>query len=144
MKKIMLVGRTGAGKTSFCQAINDWAIEYKKTQAIEIINNAIDTPGEYVENRALYRALIVSGADADVIVLLQDCTGDENMFAPGFASMFAKPSVGLVTKVDLAKDEKQILDAREKLELAGCEKIFEISSVEHTGIDEIKKYLDMQ
>ena len=144
MKKIMLVGRTGAGKTSFCQAINDWAIEYKKTQAVEIVNNAIDTPGEYVENRALYRALIVSGADADVIVLLQDCTGDENMFAPGFASMFAKTAVGLVTKVDLAENEKQIQDAREKLELAGCEKIFEISSVERTGIEEIKAYLDMQ
>lgn len=143
MKKIMLVGRSGAGKTSFCQAINDWAIEYKKTQAIEIVNNAIDTPGEYVENRALYKALIVSSVDADLIVLLQECTSDQSIFAPAFASMFGKTTIGLVTKTDLAENEKQINSARELLEMAGCEKIFEISSTKGTGIEEVKKYLEM-
>ena len=145
MEKIMLVGKTGAGKTTFCQAINDWAIEYKKTQAIEIVNNAIDTPGEYVENRALYKALIVSSVDADMIVLLQDCTVEQSFFAPSFASMFGgKTTIGLVTKIDLADNEKQIADAREKLELAGCEEIFMISSTERTGIEEVKEYLNMK
>ena len=144
MKKIMLVGKTGAGKTTFCQAINDWALEYKKTQAIEFVNNAIDTPGEDVENRSLYKALIVSSADADLIVLLQDCTTDQCYFAPSFTSMFGgKPTVGLVTKIDMAENKKQIEDAGEKLEMAGCDEIFRISSVDRTGIEEVKKYLDM-
>lgn len=143
MKKIMLIGRSGAGKTSFCQAINDWAVEYKKTQAIEIVNNAIDTPGEYVENRALYKALIVSSVDADTIVLIQDCTNDQTVFAPGISSMFGRTTVGVVTKTDIASDKKQIEDAREMLEIAGCEKIFEVSNTARTGIEDVKKYLEM-
>lgn len=77
MKKIMLVGHTGAGKTTFRQAIYGQAMEYQKTQAVEVVNSTIDTPGEYLENRNLYRALIVTAADADLMVLLQDCTDEQ-------------------------------------------------------------------
>ena len=141
MKKIMLVGRTGAGKTSFCQAIYGEDLEYKKTQAVQIINNAIDTPGEFVENRTLYRALVITAADADMVVLVQDCTDDQCMFAPGFAGMFGKPAIGIVSKVDLAKDSSDIHVAEEKLELAGCERIFHISHKEKTGLEDVKAYI---
>lgn len=144
MKKIMLIGRTGAGKTSFCQAIYGQALHYQKTQGVEIIYNAIDTPGEYVENRALYRALIVTAADADMVVLLQDCTDDQTVFAPGCAGMFGKPAIGLVTKVDLAEDASAIRAAEEKLDLAGCQRIFHISNTEHVGIDNVKTFIGLQ
>lgn len=116
---------------------------YKKTQAVNIVNNAIDTPGEFVENRALYRALITSGADAEVIVLVQDCTDDTCMFAPGFATMFGKPTVGLVSKVDIAESEEAIEQAREKLELAGCDRIFYISNKDRRGVDDVKAYIGL-
>lgn len=144
MKRIMLVGRTGAGKTSFCQAIYGEALHYQKTQAVEIIHNAIDTPGEYLENRTLYRALIVTAADADMVVLLQDCTDEQNMFAPGFTGMFGKPSIGLVTKTDLACGPKDLRAAEEKLALAGCERVFHVSNKESTGIGDVKIYLGLQ
>lgn len=138
----MLIGRTGAGKTSFCQAVHHMEVKYKKTQSIEIVNNdVIDTPGEYVENRGLYRALMVSGADADLIVLLQDCTDTQTYFAPAFTSMFAKPSIGLVSKIDKAVNEEQIKEAKEKLEIAGCDKVFLISNTENIGIEEVEAYL---
>lgn len=143
MKRIMLIGRSGAGKTSFCQAINDRRLECKKTQTIEILDNAIDTPGEYVENRALYRALVVTAADADLIVLLQDCTDDESVFAPWFAGMFSKPVIGIVTKIDLAKDASALREAEEKLALAGCECIFGVSNTKGLGLSTIKNYLEM-
>ncbi len=143
MKKIMLVGRTGAGKTTFCQAIYGEELRYQKTQAVEIIHGAIDTPGEYLENRRLYRALIVTAAEADLMVLLQDCTDGQCWFAPEFAGMFGKPAIGLVTKTDLAADEQALRAAEEKLLLAGCQRIFHISSKENTGIDEVKAYIGL-
>ena len=139
----MLVGKTGAGKTSFTQAMQGEDLVYKKTQAVNIVNNAIDTPGEFVENRALYRALITSGADAEVIVLVQDCTDDTCMFAPGFATMFGKPTVGVVSKVDIAESEEAIEQAREKLELAGCDRIFYISNKDRRGVDDVKAYIGL-
>ena len=143
MKKIMLVGRTGAGKTSFCQALHGQELTYHKTQSVQVVNSSIDSPGEYVENRALYRALIVTAADADLMVLLQDCTDEQCMFAPGFAGMFGKPAIGLVTKTDLAADEAAIHAAEEKLELAGCGRIFRVSSKERAGITAVKTYIGM-
>lgn len=139
----MLVGKTGAGKTSFTQAMQGEDLVYKKTQAVNIVNNAIDTPGEFVENRNLYRALITSGADAEVIVLVQDCTDDTCMFAPGFATMFGKPTVGLVSKVDIAENDEAIEQAREKLELAGCDRIFYISNKDRCGVDDVKAYIGL-
>ena len=71
-KRIILIGRSMAGKTTLCQYINQEDLKYHKTQTIEIINdNIIDTPGEYLERTHLRGALIVTAADADLIVLVQ-------------------------------------------------------------------------
>lgn len=71
MKKILLVGRSGCGKTTLLQRMNGLKIEYRKTQTITYENNAFDTPGEYLENRNRYSALIVSSYDCDVIGMVQ-------------------------------------------------------------------------
>lgn len=142
MKRIMLIGRTSAGKTSFCQALQQEKLHYKKTQAIEIVNNAIDTPGEYVENRAFYKALLVTSADADCVVLVQSCIDPQSSFAPGVCGMFNKPTVGLVTKIDAAERPTDIQMAHDWLDLAGCEKIFHISSLTGAGLKEVQDYLE--
>ena len=140
MKRIMLIGRTSAGKTSFIQAMKGEQLHYKKTQAIEVLNNAIDTPGEYVENRPLYRALVVSAADSDCVVLIQSATDPDTSFAPGIVGMFNRPVIGLVSKIDAA-EEKGIKRAHTILEIAGCHKIFHISNLERTGVDEVCRWL---
>ena len=142
MKRLMLIGRTYCGKTSFCQAFYDMTIKYKKTQSIEIMNDIIDTPGEYMENRSLYRALSVTSADADLIGLMQACNDKQSMFAPSFSTMFnGKLVFGIVSKIDLAKDEEEIIRAEKSLKLAGAEKIFRLSSTSGIGINEIRDFL---
>ncbi|MGL5354913.1 MAG: EutP/PduV family microcompartment system protein, partial [Clostridium sp.] len=66
MKKVIFIGKTGCGKTTLCQSLDSEEIKYRKTQSVEIYNSSIDTPGEYLENRFYYKALIVTSADADL------------------------------------------------------------------------------
>ena len=69
MKRLMFIGPSQCGKTSLTQGLRGEALHYKKTQAIEWSPMAIDTPGEYLENRCLYSALLTSACEADVIAL---------------------------------------------------------------------------
>lgn len=141
MKKVIFMGKTGCGKTTLCQKINDMDIKYKKTQSVEVYNKSIDTPGEYIENRFYYKALIVTSADADIIALVYDCTVEEAYIPPGFASMFMKDVIGIITKIDLVDDDKPIERATEMLKNAGVSRIFKVNTLDGTGIDELVDYI---
>lgn len=140
MNKLMLIGSTGSGKTTLCQALHGMDLQYKKTQAVEYFDHTIDTPGEYIENRGYFRALIVAAADSDVVGLVQDSTVEESFFPPGFAGIFAKPVIGVVTKKDKSS-ESELKIAEEFLENAGAQVIFKISSLSADGIEELKNYI---
>lgn len=134
-KRIILIGTSGAGKTTLCQAINREDLRYHKTQTVQIFNQImIDTPGEYLERRCLWGALSVTAADAELLVLVQDATEENTMFPSGYVSMYGKPAVGVVTKCDLA-DEGQIQRAERYLIMAGAQKLFLTSSLKGSGIE---------
>lgn len=107
-------------KTTLCQYLTNQAISYKKTQALEVTDNIIDTPGEYVERRQFYQALSVTALGADVVLLLQDPTDMTFTLPPGLQAMFQKPLIGVITKSDLIKDEVQLTRAEKSLTLAGA------------------------
>ncbi|WP_028546177.1 EutP/PduV family microcompartment system protein [Paenibacillus taiwanensis] len=142
MKNIIFAGSTGSGKTTLCQKLHGQVIAYKKTQAVERFEQAIDTPGECIENRYLYKMLLVSSVDADVIGLVQDCTKEESYFPPAFATVFAKPVIGIVTKVELAQSREEVEQARAYLQAAGVEAIFEVSTIEDVGVEALQQYLE--
>ncbi len=141
MKRFMLIGKTSAGKTTLCQRLHDAEIMYKKTQSVEIYNYAIDTPGEYIENRIYYRALVVTSADADIIALVQEATEDRSFFPPGFASIFAKEVIGIITKCDRADKQEELDRAQEFLKEAGVSRVFKISAYTGEGLEELTAYL---
>lgn len=138
MKKILFIGKSGCGKTTLTQKINGESLNYKKTQSVEYYDNIIDTPGEYLENRMLYNALMVSSYDTDVIGMVQAVNDDDSKFPPGFASAFTKPVIGIVAKADLEGNLEKI---KESLYIAGAEEIFVVSAYDSTGIDKLKEYL---
>lgn len=139
MKKVMLIGRTGSGKTSLTQRINNERYVYNKTQALDFSGDIIDTPGEYIENKRYYTALIITSCEAEVIAFVQDATEDQTWFPPAFAGTFEKEVIGIITKVD--RDDKDIQRSTKFLQEAGAEKIFEISSETEYGIEDLVKYL---
>lgn len=142
-KRIILIGRSAAGKTSLCQRISNEELKYHKTQTVHVVNQSmIDTPGEYLERRYFRGALVVSATDADVIVLVQDATEGGSMFPPAYSSTFAKPCVGVVTKQDLATPQ-QVENAKKYLKAAGAGEIFVVSSVTGEGVEALVERLDI-
>lgn len=142
MKKIMMMGRVSCGKTTLCQYLAGMELQYQKTQTVQIVGDAIDTPGEYVENRALMRGLTVTAVDAAAVLFLQDCTDPECRFSPGQASMYGRPVVGVVTKTDLADGPRAVEDAKTLLRLAGADPIFPVSSRTGDGVAALTRYLE--
>ena len=141
MKKIILFGQTGRGKTTLCQKLNRQEIRYKKTQAVELLGESIDTPGEYLENRRFYSALIMSAADAKLIALVSDPTRAYHPIPPAFAGTFSKQVIGIVTKISLA-EPKQIAGSVAELEKAGAAPIFEVDTIDGTGLMPLMDYLN--
>lgn len=140
MKKILLVGSVACGKTTLCQRINGMEQVYKKTQALEVINQTIDTPGEYLEHRSLLRALVVTAVDVEQVLFVLDPTQSRYMLSPGQATAFPVPVAGVITKADAAS-EKQLVQAKELLELAGASPIFTVSSYTGDGIPYLLEFL---
>jgi ethanolamine utilization protein EutP len=64
------------------------------------------------------------------------------VFPPGFARMFTKPIIGIVTKIDLMLDEKDFSYAEDSLRLSGVNEIFKISSLKNKKIAELRKFLE--
>lgn len=144
MEKIIFMGRTGCGKTTLCQKLNELDLVYKKTQAVQYYNNAIDTPGEYLENRNYYRALIMSANDAKLIGLIADPTASYNYLPPAFAGTFAKEVIGIITKISLVKDAETIERLKKELLGTGVKKIFLVDTIEEIGIGELFDYIQEQ
>jgi ethanolamine utilization protein, eutP len=140
MKKTMLIGRTGCGKTTLTQKLMNEEVKYKKTQAVSYKNKIIDTPGEYVENKMYYKSLLVLSADAKMIILVQSAIDGATLFPPKFSTMFPKKEViGIITKVDLA--DADIERSKRFLVEAGATEIFTIGLEDNEGLEEIKKRL---
>lgn len=139
MKKTMLIGRTGSGKTTLIQAINSKEIIYNKTQAMEYYPNFIDTPGEYIENRRYYNAIISSVDQCHKIGFVQDAANHDSIFPPNFANTFNQIVFGIVTKID--KENANLEKSKKILKRAGVDKIFEVSSLNGKGLEKLKKYL---
>ncbi|WP_291292270.1 EutP/PduV family microcompartment system protein [Enterococcus sp.] len=142
MKRIIFMGAIGCGKTTLCQALQGKELHYDKTQAVEFHAEMIDTPGEFILHRQYYNALNVTAAEADVIGLVQSASETEQIFSPGFGSIFPKKVIGILTKVDLVKEPNQLARVRQQLKNAGATKVFEVSSVEKTGLQDLINYLE--
>lgn len=135
----MLVGRTGCGKTTLTQALKGKKIMYHKTQYINNFDVIIDTPGEYAENRALARALILYSYEAEVVGLLMSSLEDYSLYSPHIVAGATREVIGIVTQIDKENARPDL--AEMLLKLAGCKTIFYISSYTGEGIPELFNHL---
>ena len=123
MRKIIFIGRSEAGKTSLTQAMKGEHITYHKTQYVNNYDVIIDTPGEYAETKTLGGALAVYSYEADVVGLLLSAIEPYSLYPPNVTTLCNREVIGIVTR------------------LAGCEKIFRISSYTGEGVPELLEFL---
>ena len=67
MKKLVLIGRSEAGKTTLTQALRGEKIHYHKTQYVNNFDVIVDTPGEYAQTKGLGHALALYTYESDVV-----------------------------------------------------------------------------
>ena len=140
MKKIILIGRSEAGKTTLKQVLRGEAIAYAKTQSINYYDIIVDTPGEYIQTKHLGGALAVYSYESDVIGLLASATEPFSLFGPCIAATATRPVIGIVTKCD--EKNAKVEMAYGWLKEAGCDSIFCVDSVTGRGISDILDYLN--
>ena len=160
--RVLLIGRSGCGKTSLIYRIHsktgvrdsqmgaenrqadnsqsDFRI-VNKTQAAVYHPGFIDVPGEYLEVRSLYRAVIMLTCESCAIALLQAANDRQSLYPSGLARTFPKPVIGVVTKTDV--EPADTVRAGEILREAGAKKVFYTSALNNEGIDDLIKHLDL-
>ncbi len=141
LRKIILMGRSRVGKTTLLQAMHKEVIEYKKTQEIIVHDDAIDTPGEYIDQSGLWRACITAACDADIVVLVHDAGNGMGRLPQMFSMTFAKPTIGVVTKID-GKSEEDIEVAENFLRMSGARPILRTSAYTGEGVNELIDFID--
>lgn len=140
MKKLILMGRSEAGKTTLTQVLRGEDIHYDKTQYIKFENTLIDTPGEYAQTHHLGRALALYSYEADMVGLLVSATEPYSLFPPCVTCMVNREVIGIVTKAE--QEGANPARAENWLRISGCKKVFIVDSVTGFGINELITYLN--
>jgi ethanolamine utilization protein EutP len=144
MKKVMLIGPIGSGKSTLTKSLLGDSQPVMKTQALRYQDWIIDTPGEYSENPLFYRSLLATSFEAKVLLIIQDATKERQMLPPNFSQGFPLTPLGVITKID--HPEANVKRAEQLLrQVLPLSEIFHVSSVTSEGIAELKaaitKYL---
>ena len=140
MKKLILMGRVAAGKTTLTQALKGEQIHYCKTQYIHYTDTIIDTPGEYTEVHTLSAALALYAYEADVIGLVISADEPFCVFPPHCTYHVNRDSIGIITGID--KPNGNVPQVELWLRNCGVKKIFYVSSYTGEGLDTIIDYLN--
>ena len=137
MKKLILMGKSGAGKTTLSQALRGEKVQYQKTQYINYGDFLIDTPGEYAENHELGAALALYAYEADVVGLLIAADDQFSLFPPNITCLVNREVIGIVTKKNKGNPDR----AERWLRLSGCKTVFHVDSVTGDGVDQILEHI---
>ena len=100
MKKLFLMGRSEAGKTSLTQILSGEELHYHKTQYTNTGTDIIDSPGEYSETKRCGLGLACFSFEADVLALLMAADEPFSVFEANCQCFTNRPLIGIITKID--------------------------------------------
>ncbi len=138
-RRVMLVGATGCGKRSLAGVLNGSLESQLHSPDIIFKGRTVVIPGGFLENPSMYRHVITMAQNsASHLLFLVDGTSSIDAGPPDFARMFNCPVVGVVTKCDLEKIDREMA-VRQMERLGVCEPYFFVSSKSRQGVKELKQ-----
>ena len=140
MKKIFLMGRSEAGKTSLTQILHGEELHYHKTQYTNTDDFIIDSPGEYAETKHCGIGLACFSFEADVVAVVQAADEPFSLFGASLRSFILRPLIGVITKIDSPYANIEMV--KQWMINIGCERVFMINNATREGIDELLEYLE--
>lgn len=139
MKRLFLMGRSEAGKTSLAQALRGEELHYHKTQFTYANDDTIDTPGEYSESKAVGVGLACFSFESDVVAIVIAADEPFTVFAPNCGAFLNRPLIGVITKID--SPYANVAMVSQWLLSSGCERIFQVNNITGEGVGELRNYL---
>ncbi|MBS6546991.1 MAG: ethanolamine utilization protein EutP [Butyricicoccus pullicaecorum] len=139
MKKLFLMGRSEAGKTSLTQALKGEDLHYHKTQYTNTAEDTIDSPGEYAETKKCGIGLACFSFESDVMAIVIAADEPFSVFEPNCQAFTDRPLIGIITKID--SPFANVPMVTQWLVNSGCERVFTVNNKTREGIDELREYL---
>ncbi|KXB62433.1 EutP/PduV family microcompartment system protein [Olsenella sp. DNF00959] len=139
MKRLFLMGRSEAGKTSLTQALRGEKLHYHKTQYTYADGETIDTPGEYAESKQAGVGLACFSFESDVVAILIAANEPFTVHAPNANAFLNRPLIGVITKIHAPN--ANIPMVRQWLVDCGCERVFLVDNSTGEGVGALRAYL---
>ena len=138
----MLMGERGVGRRTIARLLGCTVPDLRRTMAVEYAGEFVFPPPEFLENRRFYCALITLATECAAILFVQDATRPTSAFPPGFARIFNRTVVGVMTKTDM--ETANIARAQRFLLSAGTAQAIALSSVTAAGVDDLRAALSLK
>ncbi len=97
------------------------------------------SPGEFLENRRFYSALITTAAECDILLMFQDATRNTSLYPPNFATMFNRRVLGVISHAQTPG--ANVPRARRFLHNAGVANCLAVHTETGLGLDALKEQL---
>lgn len=143
VRRYVLVGSVGVGKTSLFNALNDDYGVAIKTQAVAFDDQGgIDTPGEFFSHPRLYSALISTTTEAETIIYVHAANDKTCRLPSGLLDVYSnKQVITVITKIDLP--DVDIPAIKKMLVAHGLkEPFFEICTYDSSSVKMLADYLN--
>lgn len=141
MKRWIVIGLEGSGKSAICNYIEGEETKSKINGDLKYRGNTLEVPGNYIENTWMNNIIIMLAQNqAKANIFLIDGDTLMSLYPPKFVKAFTKPSIGIITKSDLLNHDRR-KEAKNILEELGCSKNIFLSFKTREGLDELSNWL---
>ena len=106
----MIAGPARSGKSALANSLNGEERPLKRTLDTSYRPRTLEVPSAYLENTWMYQHLIALAQDAWCILVLVDQENPQPLYSPGFAQIFRCPVVGVISKCDLAPQNRALVE----------------------------------